>query len=114
MEKRYTKQELSTLVAVTLDGTRIDPKTSKIDKVIPDSILYQYDPDDVLEVAADYGFMIVKCCMGNEYKANGVWREPNSLALEFKLSRHKQLSHTYCPLCEERYREQWHLNPSSV
>jgi hypothetical protein len=108
MDAQYTKQELAVLVDVTLDGTGICPSSEFIDRVIPDTILHQYDPQNVVEVAHDKGFRIVECCMGPEYKADGIWIKPDE-RLSYKLHGNKGTSHGFCPEHEREFRTRWGL-----
>ena len=108
MNAQYTKQELAELVDVTLDGTGINPENELIDRIIPDIILHQYAPQDVIEVANDKGFRIVKCSMCEEYKANGVWVKPDE-NLRSRLYENKRASHGFCPEHEKEIRARWHI-----
>ncbi len=96
------------LVDVTLSGTGICPSSTFIDRIIPDIILHDYDPKYVVDVADDRGFGITKCCMGPEYKANGVWVKPDE-RLSSKLYGNKGISHGFCPEHEREFRAKWHL-----
>jgi len=95
----HTKEELGKLVAVTLDVTGINPQKVFIDKVIPDCVLHDFKPLDVLAAAEENGFIIDQCYLCHEsYKANGVWIKPE-LPFALELSRHQSLSHGQCDNC---------------
>lgn len=98
MKAKYDLEELKELVAVTLDGTGIDPASERIDTLIPDGILHQYNPKDVLKAAVSSGLMIAQCSFRDQYRANGVWMKPDA-ELEKYLAGYKRLSHTLCPDC---------------
>ena len=108
MKKQYTREELARLVEVTIDGTGIDPTKTFIDGVIPDVILHQYDYNDILWVACDNGFTLIKCpsCYlvkeATSYKANGEWVKvtEDDYELYSKVSSYKKLAD-----CETRSRE---------
>ena len=108
MNTQYTKQELAELIDVILDGTKINPSSEFIYELIPDRILHQYTPQDIVEVANDKGFKITKCSIGQEYKANGVWVKPDE-RLSFKLNENKGVSHGLCPEHEKEIKVKWHL-----
>ena len=109
MDKKHTREELADLVKKRLAETGIDPKTKTIgydpeneEGVIPNHVLHQYDPKDVLCVAADNGFMIAQCSFGDKYKANGAWIEPDKELLNLLVS-YSPLSHSLCPDCVKKY-----------
>ena len=112
MKKQYTREELAKLVEVTIDGTGIDPTKTFIDRVIPDVILHQYDYKDVLLVACDNDFRLLKCpsCYlvkeATSYKANGEWVKVNEDdELYSKVNSHNKFGDGKCPDCETRSRE---------
>jgi hypothetical protein len=73
MEQIFTRQDLAALVQVVLDGTGIDPEKTRIDCVMPDVILSQYDPKDVVEVAVDNRFVAELCPTCLAVRVNGKW-----------------------------------------
>lgn len=92
------KEELKALarIGLALSG---DERNPFIDSIIPEHILHQYDPHDVLEVAVDNGCIIAACCSdGEKYRANGVWLKP-SPEMKERLRSYHNISHSYCPDC---------------
>jgi hypothetical protein len=92
------KEELDTLVAVTLDATGIDPTWKSIDGVIPDSMLHEYDNKDVIEVALKYKFLMFQCQIDGASKANGIW-VPVDRELRRKIAREGNVSYGTCDKC---------------
>jgi len=99
-------QELTALVQS--QKPKFDPSQHFIDQIIPQDIVHQYSPQDVLSAAFTSGCLITRCCHDhNQYKANGVWLEaPPELAPQLK--EYPNLSEGYCPACSENLKAEIH------
>ncbi len=100
----HTKRELERLVAVTLDRTGIDPTRTRIDCVVPDSILDEYDPKDVVEVALDKGFVAELCTLCPSLKVNGKWVPVEADLLKKASSKGRSKFHSTCNSCYSQYK----------
>ena len=104
MKAQHTKDELETLVSVTLDRTGINPLKTRIDKVIPDIILNDYAPKDVVEVALEHGFTAEICTSCSSVRVNGKW-VPVEADLEKQASEQSSRFHSTCNRCySQNYR----------
>ena len=102
MEAKNNREELATLVGVTLDRTGINAVHNRIDKVIPNSILNKYNPKDVVEVALEHGFSVEICPTCPALRVNGKWVQVEMELLE-KADSQKSKFHNTCYSCYARY-----------
>lgn len=107
------KEQLAELVKSNLGDA--DPKTKSIDGVMPPELLHQHDPQLVLDVAQEMGFIITRCCScisseSPRYKANGIWLIPDSPELRAELRNYRPASDTFCPDCEMDIYKKWGLS----
>ena len=79
----------------------MSPQGGKIDDIVEEAKLHQFDPNLVADVAMEYGLTIAQCCMCSNIRANGVWLPDSS-----KVVGYKRLSHTFCDPCDDKFREQ--------
>jgi len=100
--QKVGEEELGELVARTLREKGVEARTSRIDYVVPEDVLHRYGPQKVLKVAMDYGFLITRCCVNKQVKANGVWITPEGELAE-RAARYGNMTDE---IADSKYQEQ--------
>ena len=89
----------------------------KIDQLVPPDTVHQYDDQAVLRAAHETGCLITECCMcpddRKRYLANGEWVEPGTEEMKEGLRGERYMSDTWCPECEEKFRQMYPRHFSS-
>jgi len=88
-------------------------KGDKIDWMLGEDVVHQFNDDVILRVAYDKGCLITECCLckgdDKKYLANGKYVVPQSEDLRRDLRSTKGISSGQCPECDREFRIKWGL-----